>query len=284
MARTARQALPDTMIRALRLGRRFAYLSLSPFDYLWRVINGKRVLPPLYLRRYVGPLKSFESSGAEFMAYLRVLCRLRPQERVLDIGCGCGQMALHLLDYLGPEGAYVGLDIHRPSIAWCRRHIGEGRPRFKFLYMDVKSDAYNPRGLHGAEESRFPLEDEGFDLILVKSVFTHMRPREVDNYLGEVSRLLSKDGRCLATFFLLNEQQKDLAALGLNRLDFAFGDEVCRYVYRNSPQSAVGYDERFVMELLDKHGLRLKQPVMYGSWSGFAEGLSFQDILLLERR
>lgn len=276
--------MPGVMIRALRLGRGLAFRSLSPFDYLWRAINGKGGLPPLHLRRYVGPLESFESSGAEFMAYLRVLCRLQPQERVLDIGCGCGQMALHLLDYLGPEGTYTGVDIHKPSVAWCRRHIESRRPRFKFLYLDVKSDAYNPRGLHAAEEFRFPFEDESFDLVLLKSVFTHLGPGEVDNYLGQVSRLLSKEGRCMVTFFLLNERQRELAAQGLGRLDFAFGDDVCRYVYRNSPQSAVAYDESFLMELLDKHGLRLKQPVIYGRWSGRAEGLSFQDILLLERR
>jgi SAM-dependent methyltransferase len=271
------------MIRALKLGRHLAYRSLSPFDYLWRALNGKRELPPLHLRRYVGPLKSFETSGAEFMAYLRVLCQLQPQERVLDIGCGCGQMALHLLDYLGPEGAYTGVDLHRPSIDWCRSHIERRRQGFKFLYLDVKSDAYNPHGLRVAEEFRFPFEDGSFDLILVKSVFTHMGPGEVDNYLGEVSRLLSKEGRCLATFFLLNERQSELSAQGLNRLDFAFGEDVCRYVYRNSPQSAVAYTEEFVLKLLDKHGLRLRHPVMYGRWSGRAEGLSFQDILLLER-
>lgn len=284
MAQTARQGLPETLIRALRLGRHLAYRSLSPFDYLWRAINGKRELPPLYLRRYVGPLKSFETSGAEFMAYLRVLLSLQPQERVLDIGCGCGQMALHLMDYMGPEGKYVGVDIHRASVDWCRRHIAGRRAGFKFLYLDVKSDAYNPRGQHGAEEFRFPFEDGSFDLILLKSVFTHMGPGEVDNYLGEVSRLLSKEGRCLSTFFLLNERQRELAAQGLGLLDFAFGDDVCRYVYKNSPQSAVAYDESFVMELLDKDGLRLKRPVMHGRWSGLAEGLSFQDILLLERR
>jgi SAM-dependent methyltransferase len=272
------------MIRALRSGRGWAYRALSPFDYLWRAINGKGELPPLYLRRYVGPLGSFETSGAEFMAYLRLLCRLQPGERVLDIGCGCGQMALHLLDYLGALGTYVGLDIHRPSINWCSRHIHDKHPNFKFLYLDVKSDAYNPRGRHGAEDFRFPFEASAFDLVLLKSIFTHMRPAEVDNYLSEASRLLSNDGRCLATFFLLNEKQGALSAVGLNQLNFAFGDDDWRYVYKNSPASAIAYDENYVMRLLDKHGLKLERPVLYGRWSGLAEGLSFQDILLLEKR
>ena len=40
-------------------------------DYAVRALNCKADLPPLHLRRYVGPLGSFESSGAEFMGYLR---------------------------------------------------------------------------------------------------------------------------------------------------------------------------------------------------------------------
>jgi SAM-dependent methyltransferase len=285
MTGRGRQALPQSIIRALRFARRSAYVSLAPFDYLWRAINGKRNLPPLHLRRYVGPLGSFESSGAEFMAYLRLLCRLQPQERVLDIGCGCGQMALQLLNYLGPQGSYVGLDIHQPSISWAERNISRKNPNFKFLYLDVKSDAYNPHGQHGAENFDFQFEAEAFDLVILKSVFTHMRPPEIDNYFSEASRLLKKDeGRCLLTLFLLNEQQRALAARGLNQLDFAYGDDTCRYVYANSPESAIAYDENFVMALLDKHGLRLKQPVMYGRWTGLADGLSFQDILLLEKR
>ncbi|HEX8141942.1 MAG TPA: class I SAM-dependent methyltransferase [Pyrinomonadaceae bacterium] len=272
------------MIRALRAGRRWAYLSLAPFDYFWRAINGRRELPPLHLRRYVGPLRSFETSGAEFMAYLRLLCRLQPHERVLDIGCGCGQMALQLLDYLGPEGVYVGLDIHRPSIEWCLRNIGSKRPNFKFQYLDVKSQAYNPRGRHMADGFRFPFKDRAFDLVLLKSLLTHMRREEVDNYLKETSRLLSDNGRCLATLFLLNERQRERAAQGLNQLDFAFGDDACRYVYKNSPESAIAYDESFVMGLLEKHGLALTEPILYGRWSGLCEGLSYQDILLLEKR
>lgn len=273
------------MIRALKAGRRWAYKGLTPFDYLWRAINGKSELPPLHLRRHVGPLRSFETSGAEFMAYLRLLCRLQPTERVLDIGCGCGQMALQLLDYLNPQGSYVGLDIHRPSINWCLRNIGRRHANFKFQYLDVKSDAYNPRGRESAESFSFPFETGEFEVILLKSVFTHMRPQGVDNYLRETARLLSNNGRCLATLFLLNEQQRQLAARGLNELDFAFGDDgTCRWVYKHSPESAIAYDEGYVLGLLEKHGLALKQPILYGSWSGLSEGLSFQDILLLEKR
>ncbi len=214
------------------------------------------------------------------MNHLRLLGALQPDERVMDIGCGCGQMALHLEEYLSKKGSYAGVDIHRPSIRWCQEKISSRSSNFEFLHIDVCNQAYNPGGTHRAETYRFPFEERSFDLILLKSVFTHMRPAEVNNYLHEVARLLKSNGRCLATFFLLNEQQARLT----NEVEFKYGEGVWRYRLEHSPESAVAYDERYVMELLEQHGLRLKAPVYYGRWAGRKDGLSYQDILLLESR
>jgi ubiquinone/menaquinone biosynthesis C-methylase UbiE len=246
-------------------------------------LNDKTGLPPLHLRRYVGPLGSFESSGAEFMSYLRLLAELRSEERVLDIGCGCGQMALHLENYMDEKGGYVGVDIHQPSIRWCQKNISSRRSNFEFAHIDVRNLAYNPEGSHRAEAYQFPFDDHSFELVLLKSVFTHMRPPEVSNYLHEVARLLKSNGRCLATFFLLNEEQARLDREGAIALTFKYGEGVWRYHYEHSPESAVAYDEGYVMQLLEENGLALKEPIYYGRWTGRKDGLSYQDILLLER-
>lgn len=277
------EGLPSGALRVLRACRAAALVALEPLDWAARALNGKRELPPLRLRRYVGPLRSFESSGAEFMSYCRLLLELRTEERVLDVGCGCGLMALQFKDYLDKRGRYNGLDLHDPSIRWCRRHITPAHPNFEFARIDVQSDAYNPGGRYAADEYVFPFDDQSFDAVLLKSVFTHLRPGPVENYLKEVSRLLSPGGRALATFFLLNERQASLRREGLNRIDFPFGEGVWRHAYRESPESAVAYREDFILELLNRHGLALKRPIIYGSWSGLREGLSFQDMLLLER-
>ena len=119
--------------------------------------------------------------------------------------------------------------------------------------------------------------------MLLKSVFTHMRPAEVANYLREVARILKGNGRCLATFFLLNQQQRNLAAEDRNVLKFSFGTDEWRYVYEHSPESASAYDEDYILNLLEKHGLKLSTPIYYGQWSGRKDGLSFQDMLVIER-
>ena len=106
-----------------------------------------------------------------------------------------------------------------------------------------------------------------------------MRPPEVSNYLSEVARLLKSEGRCLATFFLLNDEQAALP----NHLAFNYGEGEWRYVHEHSPESAVAYDEGFVMQLLEKYGLAAEQK-LYGSWSGRKDGLSYQDILILDHK
>ena len=217
------------------------------------------------------------------MTYLQLLAGLQPEESLLDVGCGCGLMALFLKDYLDESGRYTGVDIHQPSINWCQINIGERHANFRFAHIDVTSLAYNPKGVHRGEDYSLPFEEQAFDVVLLKSVFTHMRPLEVENYLGEVSRLLKSGGRCLVTFFLLNEEQARLAAEGGQELQFNFGEGVWRYVYEHSPESAIAYEESYVRGVLRKCGLTLQEPIYYGRWSGRRDGLSFQDMLLLRK-
>lgn len=47
----------------------------------------------------------------------------RPGDRVLDIGCGCGQTTLILAANVSPGGEVVGLDISRPMLAVARERV-----------------------------------------------------------------------------------------------------------------------------------------------------------------
>ncbi len=279
----SKQRLPRPVIDLLISFRHYAYVVLLPLDYAYRALNGKSDFPPLHLRRHVGPLRTFEASGAEFTTYLRLLTVLRPDERLLDVGCGCGLMAIFLKDHLHQSGRYVGVDIHKPSIGWCEKEIGSRHPNFTFEHIDVRNRAFNPNGANPAEAYRFPFDDQSFDIILLKSVFTHMRPVEVENYVKEISRMLRPAGRCLMTFFLLNAEQARLSSQGDQELDFNYGDGVWRYVYEQRPESAVAFAEENIRDLLKRCGLVLQEPIYYGKWSGRIDGLSYQDIIIVRK-
>jgi SAM-dependent methyltransferase len=245
-------------------------------ERLWPVQDEPR--PPRWLRD-VGP-GDFEATGREFLRHFVELGGLRPNDAVLEIGCGPGRMALPLTRYLGEGSLYVGVDVVAPAIRWCRRNVTRRHPRFRFVHADIENARYNPSGRFKAREYRFPFEAGSFDFVFLTSVFTHMRPEEMEHYLLEIARLLRSSGRVLCTFFLLNAAQRALAARGRTRIDFQWdhGDFSSRD--ENVPESAIAVHEDLVRDIMARAGLVLVGPVRYGSWTGREDGLSLQDIVV----
>jgi SAM-dependent methyltransferase len=127
---------------------------------------------------------------------------------------------------------------------------------------------------------RFPPGWGTFDLILLKSVFTHLRRGEAENYLKQIPAFLRRGGRCLASFFLLNEEQRRLGQL--NRIVFHPGPDGAAYAVPDVPEAIVAYEEKDILAMAEHAGLTLERPVIYGSWSGRRDGLSHQDLLVLQ--
>jgi ubiquinone/menaquinone biosynthesis C-methylase UbiE len=78
---------------------------------------------------------------------------LRPGDRVIDIGCGCGQTTLALADRVGAEGLAVGADISEPMLAVARGRAA-GRLQVRFLEADAQTYPFEPRAFD-ALHSRF---------------------------------------------------------------------------------------------------------------------------------
>ena len=67
---------------------------------------------------------NFQAVGAEFLGHFIRKGGLRPDSRVLDIGCGIGRMAVPLTQYLDTAtGSYRGIDPVAGGINWCRQTI-----------------------------------------------------------------------------------------------------------------------------------------------------------------
>jgi SAM-dependent methyltransferase len=85
-----------------------------------------RLVPPRRLQ-FVGE-GDFVGIGDEFLSHLVSLCGLRPEDRVLDVGCGVGRLARPLAGYLSLDGAYAGFDVSAAGIRWCTQHyLGQTR-------------------------------------------------------------------------------------------------------------------------------------------------------------
>jgi len=53
---------------------------------------------------------------------------VRPGERVVDIGCGCGATLLLLAERVGREGKVLGIDISAPMLARAAERLAKGAP------------------------------------------------------------------------------------------------------------------------------------------------------------
>lgn len=239
------------------------------------------LVPPEKLVLSVGG--GFESIGNLFLRYFIDLCELKPNEKVLDVGCGVGRMAVPLSNYLNECGSYEGFDISADAINWCKENITRKYPNFEFHQADVYNKAYNPLGSLSASNYTFPFDDESFDFVFLTSVLTHMLPQDVENYLSEVARVLKNGGRSLITFFILNNISLKLVDAKKSSLDFKYNHGKYSVVYEDVPESAVAYDELYIRGLYKKYGLVIIDPVYYGCWCNRKQFLSYQDIIIAKK-
>jgi ubiquinone/menaquinone biosynthesis C-methylase UbiE len=222
----------------------------------------------------------FIQTGNEFFKYFIELGNLKPHENVLDVGCGIGRMAIPLTRYLDKNGSYEGFDIVSLGIDWCQKNISTRYPHFHFQLADIINRFYTQNDHIRASEYKFPYEDESFDFIFLTSVFTHMLPEDMENYFSEIARVLKKNGRCLITFFLLNDESLRLISAKETTQNFQFVFNGYRTVDINNPESAVAYDEYMIRDLYKKHGFTIDEPIHFGSWCGRKNFLSYQDIIV----
>lgn len=247
-------------------------LKLRALDVKDRVSGrADRLVPPRRLD-FAGH-SDFVETGDEFLGYFVELCGLQPHHAVLDVGCGIGRMARPLVGYLGGDGSYDGFDVNRDGIGWCRRRYAR-HENFRFTVADLYNRRYNPHGAHSAADYRFPYDDAAFDLVVATSVLTHLLESEAEHYLAEMKRVVKPDGRALVTFFLLNEESRQLIKEGRSALAFLDPDDHVSVLDEDLPEEAVAYDEGWVRERANVADVRP------GSWCGREDHTSFQDLVV----
>jgi SAM-dependent methyltransferase len=238
------------------------------------------------MRRFVGEARwdisgqDFRNNGRHFAEKLRD-AGLRSSSRILDIGSGCGRVAIPLRSILDATGSYTGLELSAPLVKWCQSHITPSHPNFRFVHCDVKSPFYNPSGRDNPLDYRFPFADASFDLIIAASVFTHLLPEVAIHEMRESARVLAAGGRMFATFFFIDSVADSMETT--LKLAHQWGDHA-RVADMALPEFAIGFKLDWILQQASDAGLDVEPPVRWGSWSGRREGYSWQDVLILRRR
>ena len=268
-------ALPPRM----RLMARRAYY--LPMD-TWEAFTGARheLQPPRGMIFTGGG--DFINEGKAFLKHFVDLGDLKPQHTVLDIGSGLGRMAIPLTEYLSEEGIYHGFDIMQEGVEWCQKKISSKFPNFHFKHVALKNDLYTNQG-SAAKDFVFPYANAQFDFSFLTSVFTHMVDDQVANYLKEIARVTKSGGRCLATFFLLNDEVKQRID-GSDSFAFPFDYGHYRLMDKQVQSANVAFEISWLESVCAANGLQI-QRIHHGYWSGLEKSdcLNFQDIVILKK-
>jgi len=236
-----------------------------------RVLGWREELtPPLRIRLHIGPFldpRLYRFAGDQNVEAFKDLAGLRPDNAFLDIGCGCGRVARALTGYLDDIGTYEGFDAAKKPVEWAQEVITRRFPNFHFQTVDSFNKRYNPSGRADASELTFPYEDSRFDFSFAGSVYTHMLPDEVVDYVRETRRVLKPGGKTFATYCLLNQTTLPVVDAGnsMPRLIYKFGDRRVRTLA--DPANFIAYPESWVRSLYADTGLRILEPIIRGTWA-----------------
>jgi SAM-dependent methyltransferase len=201
-------------------------------------------------RRWCGPefkdddfyLRSAEHEAQRLIDYFQC----NASTRVLDIGCGQGRLAIGLLRVLGDVN-YTGVDIHRDSIEWCRRHIEARHPACRFFRLDVYNERYNSNGVPLDDTFRFDIRDESTDIIYLYSVFSHTTESDMTRYLHECRRILSGDGSVFFTTFV----EEDVPNVTINPAGYRLNI--------SGPLHVVRYDRKHLFSIIERSGFTVAE-------------------------
>jgi SAM-dependent methyltransferase len=201
-------------------------------------------LPPGELRQLVGPS---EDRYYDNPTGRPVFPGLPPSayDFVFDWGCGCGRIARQLLQQNPQPGRYVGVDLHRGMIEWCRRNLSPYARSFEFHHQDIRNLGLNPSGT--AEVLPFPAPDAAVTLFLAWSVFTHVNEAAATFYLQELGRVLHPEGVAITTWFLFD------------KADFPMMQDFQNALFINDvdPTNAVIFDREWLRGTVERAGLVL---------------------------
>lgn len=124
---------------------------------------------------------NFEEKGA-IETELLLAHGLKPNDYVVDVGCGSGRLAIPLSEVL-PQGKFLGIDVVPELLDYAKKKIAR-----KDWHFEV------------AKGLSIPEKDGVADYVCFFSVFTHLLHEQSYVYLKDALRVLKPEGKVVFSF------------------------------------------------------------------------------------
>ena len=153
-------------------------------------VKEKPLSPSLYTEEYFttaceGYSEFLYTEGEHLSRRLKAafeLATVEPGMRVLDVGCGRGEILLHC--------ARLGADAYGIDYAPVAMSLS------KKLLEKIEEEGISTQvGISQADAKHLPFPDGYFDRALMFDVVEHLHPWELDEAMREIYRVLKPDGR-----------------------------------------------------------------------------------------
>ena len=145
-----------------------------------------------------------------------IMAEVTPDDRVLDLGCGLGDLTADLAGV----ASVVGVDVAEAAL----RRAQARHPELTFLRAPI--------------DGQLPLEDNAFDVVWSSEVIEHVA--DTARWLSEVRRVLRPRGRLLLT--TPSHGRVLLAIGGVERFSEPLGDHLHLYTQRSLRALLVDFD------------------------------------------
>jgi len=261
-----------------------------------KILRTKSILEIPYIKERVGGKTSY-AEWAYVIGVFQTLFYQNIEAKdgniVLDIGCGTGLLSMASKQLTSNGGKYIGLDVQKDNIDFCKRHYTD--QNLEFIHFDVNNALY--ADAQSKTLLKWSIDDASIDVVTALSVWTHFNEQDALFYAKEVQRVLKPGGTAILTFFVLDDDFENFnSTITKGKIGKFYNTETSFWTFDTAayqstnwfypnhceiPEMAIGVKEKGIELILKNSKLKLTKKFS-GTWKDIP-GMYFQDILIFKK-